>query len=76
MDKIKSLGGRIQGRLGSRMNQALAFLLAEAWADVFNSLFNLVIPETGAIFNKILYAFIFTIVISIIAELFTDNDMD
>lgn len=65
---------RVARRLGKRTREAFAFLVATAWAELFNDVFELVIGDRTNILMRVLYALAFTVVASVVAMMFDEDD--
>lgn len=72
----RTLVNRITRRLGKRTREAFAFLVATAWAELFNDVFELLIGDRTSILMRILYALAFTFVAAVVAVMFDDDDDD
>lgn len=72
----KEFATRVSKRLRGRMAQAFSFLVATAWAEAFDAIFDLVAGESDSISRKIVYAIVFTIIASLAATLIADEHED
>lgn len=74
---IRDMATRIRRRLGSRMREAFTFLVATAWAELFNDLFQIVTGESTHILMRLLHAFVLTLLAVVVTVLFeSDEHMD
>ena len=71
----KNFGGRIRRRVGIRLREAFSFLVATAWAELFNDIFHMIAGDSTHIFMRILQALIFTVLAVVVAIMFeSDNE--
>lgn len=71
-----SIGGRIKRRLGKRLRGALTFLVATAWAELFNDIFVMITGDSSSILMRLLHAFAFTLLAVLVTVLFEGDAMD
>lgn len=69
-----SIANRIQKRLGKRMHEAFTFLVANAWAELFNDLFVMIAGDSTHIFMRLFHAFAFTILAVLVTIIFDKED--
>jgi hypothetical protein len=66
---------RIRRRLGRRMREAFTFLVATAWSELFNDVFQVIAGGSTHILMRLLHAFMFTLLAVAVTILF-DNEKD
>ena len=78
---VREVTDRVTRRLRGRMSDALSFLVATAWAEAFDFLFNVVAPEDSehdawyhTLLRKLFYAVVFTVLAALITEIL-DKDV-
>lgn len=72
--KAYEVAGRVHKRLRGRMVQAFSFLVATAWAEVFESVFDAIVGGHESLMGKLVYALAFTVIAALLAEFFGDDD--
>ena len=73
MRDLRSISGRVRKRLGSRLVQAMGFMVASSWTEVFSFVFGILPIEDGSFLYKLLFAIIFTIVSALVTEYLLDE---
>jgi hypothetical protein len=73
MATSKHFGGRVRRRVGIRLRDAFSFLVASAWAEVFNDIFYMIVGDTKHIFIRIIQALIFTVMAVVMAIMFESD---
>lgn len=58
------------------MAQAFSFLVATAWAEAFDSIFEAIVGESDSVMRKLIYAIVFTLIASLAATLIADEHED
>lgn len=71
-----SITNRIRTRLGRRMHEALTFMVATAWAELFDDLFIAIAGEQANMLMRLVHAFSFTVFAVLITLLFEGDDED
>ena len=61
-------------RLGKRTRDAFAFLVATAWSELFNDVFQVIVGDRTNILMRVMYAVAFTLLAAVIAMVFDDDD--
>ena len=74
--KAFEVAGRVHKRLRGRMVQAFSFLVATAWAEVFESVFDYVVGGHESLWGKLVYAVAFTVIAALLAEFLGDGDAE
>ena len=72
--KAYEVAGRVHKRLRGRMVQAFSFLVATAWAELFEGIFDAVVGGHDTLLSKLVYAIAFTVIAALLAEFFGDDD--
>ena len=72
--KNMSIVTRIQKRLAKRMHEAFTFLVATAWAELFNDLFVMIAGDSTHIFMRLVHAFAFTLLAVLVTILFDKEE--
>jgi hypothetical protein len=68
------LAQRLRRRLTSRIGAAMAFLVATAWSNFFQDLFDVLTGGRTSIVAHALYAVLFTVLAAVVAVLTGDDD--
>ena len=69
---LEAFQGRIGRRLVRRLNDAFSFMVATAWATLFDDIFTLVSGERDSLVWRFVYAIAFTI-LAVIFTMFMDR---
>ena len=64
---------RVRRRLGNRMREAFTFLVATAWLELFNGIFEIIAGDSTHILMSLFHAITFTILAVIVTVLFDDD---
>ena len=75
MSENISFHRRVQKRLKRRINDAFGFMVATAWASLFDEVFVMIVGENPNIFLRIVQAVLFTI-LAVVATMLFDRDDD
>ena len=65
---------RIRKRLGGRLREVFTFLVATAWSELFNDIFQMVTGESTHISLRLLHALVFTLLAVTVTILFESDD--
>ena len=71
--KKMNITNRLQKRLGKRMHEAFTFLVAAAWAELFNDIFVMITGDNTHIFMRLLHAIVFTL-LALLVTILVEGD--
>ena len=76
MTKRQEWTSQINRRLRRRIAEAFSFLVATAWADLFDELFTIIAGDSDSFLRKLLYAITFTVIAATLAVFLGDDGDD
>jgi len=76
MSNLISIKNRVQRRLRRRINDAFGFMVATAWASLFDDIFSRIVGDDPNMFLRIIHALVFTVIAALATMMLDDEDDD
>ena len=58
------------------MREAFSFLVATAWAELFNDMFTAIVGENTSVWMRLIHALVFTLIAVVVTIMFDNDEED